>query len=335
MWRTLFPLVSLNIYNLQHDTEKGSKIWALKSQDLKFKSKGCDNYYSLNLQAFSETRCLFAAWLTLTNRPRLAVLLPSPFPVRRSAFRHGAEKRRRSCGGGTEAQLHHSLLASPWVSPAAPALVIVQFKAGSGSTGDSSFQIVCSFHCQGFICQLATGAEKSWLHVGNGLSCPYFSSVHFEASVLLKTLMQTLLGGCVRPVRLQRPPQRTASQSWLHRTLTPPWLHFGSCVPNRGRGRAANVQGINPAARQAASSSHWFPLSAPCRIRPFLMNCQVIIVFPCLAFNVSWQKINELTGFQQVLWSKTRACQHRQNIKCVQQGSLACLLCVCAATVCV
>lgn len=84
----------------------------------------------------------------------------------------------------------------------------------------------------------------------------------------------------------------------------------------------------------APSCSLWLPFSAPCRIRPFLMNWQVIIVFPCLAFNVSWQKINELTGFQQVLWSKTRACQHRQNIKCVQQGSLSCLFCVCTASVC-
>lgn len=161
--------------------------------------------------------------------------------------------------------------------------------------------MVCNFHCQGFICQLATGTEKSQLHAGNGPSCPYFSSVCFGASVLLNPLMQTPLGRCFRLLRLQRPPQRTASWSWLCHTLAPSWLHFGSYVPNQGRERAANVQGINPAACQAPSSSHWLPLSAPCRIRPFLMNCQVIIIFPCLAFNVSWQKINELTGFQQVL----------------------------------
>lgn len=75
--------------------------------------------------------------------------------------------------------------------------MIVRFEAGPGSAGDYSLQAVCSFHCQGFICQLATGAEKSWLRVGNGPSCPYFTPVRFEASVLLpvRRPMQALLGG--------------------------------------------------------------------------------------------------------------------------------------------
>ena len=191
----------------------------------------------------------------LPNHPRLAVLLPPPSPVWRSALRRGAEKRCRSCGGGAGAQLHRSLLASPRASPTAPALVIVRFKAGPGRAGDYSLQIVCSFQCQVFICQLATGAEKSRLHIGNGPSCPYFSSVCFEASVLLTPLDADSVGGTCQTVRLQRPPQRTASWLWLHHTLAHSWLHFGSCVPNQGRERAANVQGINPATCQAPSSS--------------------------------------------------------------------------------
>lgn len=123
---------------------------------------------------------------------------------------------------------------------------------------------------------------------------------------------------------------RTAPWAQLHHTPAPSWLPFKIHVPNQGRGRAANVQRIHPASCQASSCPCWLPPPAPRRISPSLMNCQVIIVFPRLAFNASWQKINELTGFQQVLWSKTRACQHRQNNEGNRQGSLSCLVCLCS-----
>lgn len=155
------------------------------------------------------------------------------------------------------------------------------------------------------------------------------SPVHFEASSLLSPPMQSA-GGCVRLLMTER-AHRTAPWSWLHHSLAPSWLPFKSHGANQGRGRAGNVQGIHPAACQAPSAPRWLPPPAPRRIRPFLMDCQVIIGSPCLAFNASWQKINELTAFQQVLWSKTRACQHRQNMKGNRQGSLPCLVCLCAS----
>lgn len=211
--------------------------------------------------------------------------------MRQSAARQGAEKRCRS-----------SPLASPRASPP-PSPVILQSKSWTRQRRGLLIANVVQFPLPGFICRLATGAGKSHLHGGNGPSCPYLSSVCFGASALLTPRMQTARMMCQSGQAAEsiNQSQRIASWSWLHHMLEPSWLHFGSCVPNWDRERAANVQGINPAARQAPSSSCWLPLPAPRRIRPFPMNCQVIIIFPCLASNVSWQKISELTGFQQVL----------------------------------
>ena len=125
-----------------------------------------------------------------------------------------ASKLRRG-GGGWAAWLTAHQPPSTARSPGAG-----ERAAGPGTAGDCSLQIICSFHCHGFICQLATGA-KSRLDVGNGPSCLYFSSVCFGASVLLTLLMQALSGGHVRLVRLQTPPQRTASGSWLHHMRAP------------------------------------------------------------------------------------------------------------------
>lgn len=101
--------------------------------------KSFDNYYSLNPRACSETHCLFqpdsgcpVAWSW-----QFPFLLPSLC----SCCLLDAEWRRRVEGEtGAEAELHCSQhCLQPWIR---------QVKAGPGSAGDCSLQMVCIPHCQ-------------------------------------------------------------------------------------------------------------------------------------------------------------------------------------------